>query len=457
MAWTEEFLANHAALSEVDVRFRDYALATPRCLDLDYLLTFGFQEPESRYYTGGMHPWPFFVGPETRAELKRVTMGLSHLHRRIPERIFDNDPERIAAHYGLDPLFAELLLEPPNGLDSALGRADLVLGVDGFRCIEFNFGSRLGGTEARYRTEMLRRVPEWREFFDREGLAWAELDTTREMFGSFFDEALRLGLGREGVLNFGLLINEPLGYDLTERYRREYAEALRDSGLPLAGRFVVCWLPDLFDRDGLLHVDDVRLHGLMEMTSRGTHPAAYPAAAAGELVLFNGPIHLVLSGKQNLALLSEHADSDRFAPEERMMLKDHLPWTRMVAPGEVRYDGREWDLTELLVERREEMVLKSCRSLGGKDVAIGGASTPEEWRAAIETALQGEPWIAQEFVPSRRYLALSRNGVEPHDLIWGPFAFGGRFGGNFMRLQPSRVGGAINLSRGGAATSTYEV
>lgn len=457
MPWTDDLRANHAALSEVDVRFRDYALASPKCLDMDYLLSFGFQEPESRYFTGGLHPWPFFVGRETRAELERVTMGLSRLHRQIPERIFDNDPERIAAYYGLDPLFTELLVEPPNGLDSALARADMVGTADGFKCIEFNFGSRLGGTETRYRTERYRQVPEWREFFEREGLAWAECDTTREMFGHFFDQALRLGLGKEGVLNFGLLVDEPFQFGLTERFRREFAEALRDSGLPLAGQLIVCWFHELRDRDGWLQVGDARLHGLIEMTHQGTHPAAYPLAAAGELVLFNGPIHLILAGKQNLALLSEHADSDRFTPAEQTMLRDHLPWTRVVEPREVRYDGREWDLPTLLEERRGDMVLKSCRSIGGKDVAIGGVCTPEEWRSAIATALSGGLWIAQEFVPSKSYLVLSESGVEPHDLIWGPFAFGGRFGGNFLRLQPTRVGGAINLSRAGSATSTYEV
>ena len=457
MPWTDELRANHADLSPVDVRFRDYAMATPRCLDMEYLLTFGFQEPESLYYTGGMHPWPFFVGRETRVELERVTMGLSRLHRQIPERIFDNDPERIAAYYGLDPLFAELLLEPPNGLDSALGRADMVGSADGFKCIEFNFGSRLGGTETRYRTELYRQVPEWREFFEGEGLAWADCDTTRAMFMHFVDEALRLGLGREGVLNFGLLIDQPLEFGLSERFRREFAEALRDSGLPLAGQLVPCWFHELRDGDGRLRTGGVQLHGLLEMTSKGTHPAAYPLAAAGELVLFNGPIHAILAGKQNLALLSEHADSDRFTAEERKMLHDHLPWTRMAEPGEVRFQGRDWDLAELLFERREDMVLKPCRSIGGKDVAIGSSTTPEEWRAAVDTALANDLWIAQEFVPSKRYLALSRNGIEPHDLIWGPFAFGGRFGGNFLRLQPTRVGGAINLSRAGAATSTYEV
>ncbi|MEP7010028.1 MAG: hypothetical protein ABJC13_06875 [Acidobacteriota bacterium] len=457
MAWTEDLLANHAALSEVDIRFRDFAMATPNCLDMDYLLKFGFQEPESVYYTGGLHPWPFFVGRQMRSELERVTLGLSRLHRLIPERIFDNDPERIAAYYGLDPLFTELLVEPPNGLDSALARADLVGSSDGLKCVEFNFGSRLGGTEARYRTGIYRQVPEFQEFLAREGLSWAHRDTVREMFAHFFDEALRLGLGKEGTLNLGLLIDQPLLFGMGERFAREFDAALRDSGLPLGGRLHVCWQHQLREEEGALRLAGARLHGLVEMTVRGTHPAVYPLAAAGELVLFNGPIHAILAGKQNLALLSEYQDSECFTAEERELLRGHLPWTRVVERKDVRFDGRDWDLPTLLAERRGDLVLKSCRSLGGKDVAIGRASTDAEWQAAIDTALSGDLWIVQEFVVSKSYLALSDAGVERHDLIWGPFAFGSRFGGNFLRLQPTRVGGAINASRTGSASSMYEV
>ncbi len=457
MAWTDELRTNHSDLSEVDVRFREFALANPKCCDLPYLRGFGFEEPESIFYTGGLHPWPFFVGSKARAELERVTMELSRLHRLIPERIFDNDPERIAEYYDLDPLFAELLIEPPNGLDSALSRADLVWGEEGLQCLEFNFGSRLGGTEAGYRTEMYQQVPELREFFAREGIAWANLDPVREMYAHFFEEALRLGLGREGTLNLALLVDWDVLFGMDERFRVEYDAAIRDSLLPLSGRLYVCRTHELREVGGVLRLDDLRIHGLVEMTVQGTHPAAYPLAAAGELVLFNGPIHSILAGKQNLALLSEHQESDRFTPEERALLRAHLPWTRMVERTEVELDGKSWDMAELLVERQADLVLKSSRSIGGKDVAIGRSCSPEEWRATIEKAFASGLWIAQRFVESKRYLALSDRGVEPHDLIWGPFAFGKRFGGNFLRLQPSRVGGAINVSQLGSASSMYEV
>jgi hypothetical protein len=458
MAWTEETLANHQALSETDVRFREYAMATPKCLDLDYLMGFGFKAPEVLYYTGILHPWPFFAGPETLAEVERVTMGLSRLHRLIPERIFGGDPEKIAAHYQLDPLYTEMLLEPPNGIDSALGRADLVWSDRGFKCLEYNFGARIGGGEARFRAERYERVPELRAFFEREGMPFsAQKNTTREIFSHFFDTALKLGLGREGYLNLTMLLHQPLEFGLGELFHSEYDAALKESGLPIGGQLYLSLVDDLYESDGALYCGDRRIHGMLEMTPKWTHPAAYQLAAAGELVLFNGAIYSILSGKNNLALLSEHQDSDCFTPEEQEMLRNHMPWTRMVARREVRFEGEDWDLPTLLVERRHDLVLKACRSLGGKDVVVGRASTDEEWWAANETAFAGdEPWIVQEFVQSRGYLALSDQGVEPHDLIWGPFALGDRFGGIFMRLQPARVGGPVNVKRAGSAASLFE-
>jgi len=233
--------------------------------------------------------------------------------------------------------------------------------------------------------------------------------------------------------------------------------ALKESGLPVGGQLYLCLLNDLEERHGALYCGDRRIHGMLEMTDQDTHPAAYPLAAAGELVLFNGPIFAILSGKNNLALLSENQESERFSPEERQLLRDHMPWTRLVERREVHFDGKDWDLPTLLVERRGDLVLKACHSLGGKDVAVGWVCTDAEWQAAINTALSGQPWIVQEFVRSRGYLALSDAGVEPHDLIWGPFAVGTeRFGGTFMRLQPSRVGGPVNVKRAGSAASLFE-
>ncbi len=457
MAWTEDLLANHAALSETDVRFRDYAMATPNCLDLDYLMGFGFNEPAVLYYTGVLHPWPFFASPSTLAEVERVSMGLSCLHRLIPERIFDGDPERIAEHYGIDLLFAELLLEPPNGLDSALGRADLVWSDAGFKCLEFNFGARIGGGESRFRAERYERVPELREFFERENIPWtAQRNTTREIFHHFLDEALKLGLGREGYLNLSMLMHHDLGHGLTELFTGEFDTALKERALPVGGRLMLSRLEELHERNGALFSGGERIHGLIEMTEKWTHPSAYALASAGELVLFNGPIRSILAGKNNLALLSENQESERFTPEERDLLRNHLPWTRMVAPGEVVFDGKSWDLPALLAERRGDLVLKSCRSLGGKDVVVGRVSTDEQWQAAIDTAISGGLWIVQEYVGSRQFLTLSDRGVEPHDLIWGPFALGSRYGGTFLRLQPTRIRGPINVKQGGSAASLFE-
>ncbi|HEV7668828.1 MAG TPA: hypothetical protein VGS22_09910 [Thermoanaerobaculia bacterium] len=456
MAWTAELLANHRALSELDVRFRDYAMATPKCLDLDYLVGFGFREPEVLYYTGMIHPWPFFAGPETLAEVERVTLGLSRLHRLIPKRIFADDPERIAEHYQLDPLHTARILESPSGLDSALGRADLVWSERGFQCLEFNFGALIGGGESRFRAERYERVPELREFFEREGLPWtAQRNSMRELFCHFIDEALKLDLGRDGYLNVALLLPKKLEFGLLQRFRGEYAAALEERGLSVDGRLYPSLIDDLEERRGALYCGGRRIHGLLE-TIEGTHPAAFPLAAAGNLVLFNGPIQAILSGKNNLALLSENQESERFTPEERALIRAHLPWTRKVERREVRFDGKDWDLATLLTERRGDLVLKACHSLGGKDVAVGHACTEEEWLAAIEAAFSA-PWIVQEFVQSRGYLALSDAGVEPHDLIWGPFAFGNdRFGGTFLRLQPARIGGPVNVKRAGSAASLFE-
>src|SRR6185295_8393790 len=159
VAWTEELLRNHRALSEVDIRFRDEAMRTPALMNRAYFESFGFEGEEVHYWIGRLHGWPTFVGPEFRDEMARVTEGLSRLLRLVPERIFDNDPERIAAFYRIEPYVVRLVLTPED-LALAIARADMILTEDGLRCLEYNFGSNLGGSESHSRLLFYRRVPE---------------------------------------------------------------------------------------------------------------------------------------------------------------------------------------------------------------------------------------------------------------------------------------------------------
>ena len=107
---------------------------------------------------------------------------------------------------------------------------------------------------------------------------------------------------------------------------------------------------------------------------------------------------LSLSSKLVFAWLS--AESVPLSDADRDFVRRHIPWTRLAAPGEVGYEGRQWDLVELADRRRTEFVLKPLNSCGGQGVLIGSDADPGEWRSRLEHAALRRDYVLQQYVES---------------------------------------------------------
>ena len=82
-----------AHLSPTAQRFLDYVAADPERARRQEHLAPGD-------YFAALQSWPTFVGAAKLAEIHRATIPLTRLVKSVPERIFGNDPRRIAAFYG---------------------------------------------------------------------------------------------------------------------------------------------------------------------------------------------------------------------------------------------------------------------------------------------------------------------------------------------------------------------
>jgi hypothetical protein len=93
-------------------------------------------------------------------------------------------------------------------------------------------------------------------------------------------------------------------------------------------------------------------------------------------------------------------------------------------------------------------VLKQGMSYGGLGVAIGRFTPPERWRELGRQAAEEGGWVVQELAESLPYLyQTGERGCAPHDAIWGPFVFGDRYAGAFLRVQPKSAADVVNLTQ----------
>jgi hypothetical protein len=465
--FSAEAKARLGALSGLGPRFLDFVERHPEALARR---SFAALQADDGISDQNLQPWPTFVGRGWVEALERASVGILSLLLELPRRVFGHDAGRIASYYGLDPAAAESLaraLERRDLLGAAVARGDFVSTRSGLKCLEFNLGGNLAGWETGLWEERYRRVPLLAAFLAETGARATSRPTLRRFFAHVLatlqaDQApgAAAGTGAGAALNLAVLT--PPWFQGASAMERFLTAEYRDMGAaatpPASGRVILCDYLDLAVREGLLGFGRQRIHGVVEQYFADFSPEVRRVWALGGARFWNGPPRSILEDKRNLALLSEREDSDLFLPAERALIRAHVPWTRRVEAAPVRFRGEEVFLPALLLEQREEMVLKPADRYGGTDVHLGRGTAPERWADLVRQAVGEGRWVAQERVESLPYTyQAGEDGWADYDVIWGLFVFGGAYQGGFLRMLPQAERRVVNATRGAFEGILFEV
>ncbi len=432
--------------------FLHFVENNPECLDRS---SFQPLDEPNEYVKYPLNSWPTFIGSAEASEIERVGVGFSRLIKSIPSRFFGGDPARLQEFYGLHPGHISMIariLKRPGSLDVLIGRGDFIETDRGLQCLELNFGSNLGGWKNEIWADLYRQVPVLQRFLTGSGFDFEYVETVQRMFTHLLTSwtTYRGPVKDEfNVLFLSQNIKEPQPGAPEFYEQRIYRETLAKRGLQ--GTLITARPSELKARGDQLYVGDLRIHVVVETFDHRPDPALFQNLFTGDSIILNGPIAPVLTDKKNLALLSEQADSPLLDAEERELIRNHLPWTRTVAPADTAFEGRRVYLPDLLVAERERMVLKTRFGSRGDGILIGRYTQPEPWEEALRDALKTGRRIAQELVQaSPRLHQIGASGVAPCDVVWGLFVFGETFAGSFLRLASSgsQDQGIINAAQG---------
>jgi hypothetical protein len=478
MEISESVRAAHRDLSPAASQLLDYVAAHP---EMESRLDFktGAEVPEwVRQYKYDLQSWPVLLGAEKLREISRATVGITRLVRSIPARIFNNDVKRITSFYGqagegqVSEALMALLLAPPNGLDSALARCDFIGGDEGLKCVEVNGSANLGGWQLRFLERSCREHPALAAFFAESGLRPVYRDPWYAAFSHIVRETLRTKIADHGELNIVLVMDWGTSFEEVFNWDRPYYEDVRQGLNILYSKVLANTAPglrgevlcsvqynDLIVQGGSLFVGEKKIHAVLEASSKPTPQQIYRCFKADGIGLYNGPLGAMLGDKRNLSLLSELEESDLLSAEERALVREHVPWTRVVSDSRTTWRGEAVSLLNFARAHRESLVLKPAGGLGGKEVYIGSETSPDEWSARLRKAAAGRGYLLQELVRSRPYLfQRGPAGCTVHDLVWGTFCFGDQYGGGFIRMMPRDQGvSVINSARGASEAFLFEV
>ena len=135
------------------------------------------------------------------------------------------------------------------------------------------------------------------------------------------------------------------------------------------------------------------------LAREGEVRALFDAYRARVVCVVNSFRAKLLDKKTLLALLFDERVAARCTPDERQVIRDHVPWTRRLAHGTTTSpSGESIDLVEWAASHREALVLKPNDDLGGHGVLLGDDVDQGAWERALAAALT-EPSVLQARVP----------------------------------------------------------
>ena len=166
--------------------------------------------------------------------------------------------------------------------------------------------------------------------------------------------------------------------------------------------------------------------------------------------------------KAFFAVLTEEKNAKLFSAEEREVIRQHVPWTRVVEDVKTDYHEKPIALLEHIRKNQGELVMKPSDEYGGAGVTLGWETDAKKWEEVIEAALPGRGqgcWIVQEKISMRRgefpYIG-ANNKVEFKDMLvdFAPYLFRGKLAGFLTRLSASSL---ANVTSGGGQIPSFRV
>jgi hypothetical protein len=361
----------------------------------------------------------------------------------LPRRLYGGDLGAFARAVGMTGLQAECVVRSAGPSPRALtrmARADLYKDATGFRLLEWNIGSTLGGLESVDMCRALLAVPPMAAFLAREGLAYPD---TYEAMAATLRSETGYPAGTGPVV---ALVEAPGGFAGAEPMMRDKAARLAGYGL----RAEVGHLGQLARSNGRLRlrgepVDVVyrtfTFEDMLAHVSDGLLEPLLSAAERGEAVMF-APLDAEAYGSKGaLALLSAPAGQAGLTPQERDACARLLPWTRPVHPGQAStQDGHRVDLPAYILSHQHDLVLKPSLSYGGNDVVVGADpdTTPALWQDHLARAMKGS-YVVQRLVrPLPEHFPSATPGhPAPWTVTWGAFTMHQGYAGMHPRGVPA--------------------
>lgn len=412
-----------------------------------------------KHYHYPVSTWPVLIEKEMTKEIKQLSVRIPKLIAQIPELYFNNDIQKIADFYlDGDTTLAEFTMMCQEKQILASCRLDVTYTDDGFKVLEANVGSTIGGWQVQsfekeirsYHSHLQNDVPQ-KHYISRNTQTNYIKFVTDEILKSVAD------IDKEINLFMALSNEDTVATEDTIRFFQELIDEVHKEK-DYKVNVYTSNTDNLYLEGKYLYLNKVRIHGVLDMNEKEVPSIVFRAFLLGTTYFPDNLATHIHGDKRNLALLRFLAEEGKFSEVDNRLLKKCMPWTVELAKKVVDYKGAKHAVTDL-IKRKDDFVIKPFNGMQGKDVCVGKFLNQEEWDAAIAENIDSGKFILQEFCDSKEYLAPNRNNEwTPHKLIWGMFGFDSMYAGVWVRMSEVATDvGVINSATGAVEAIVYEI
>lgn len=450
--------AKNTILSDMYEDFvADSSKKIPACIDTlenDVPLVF-------KNYEYPVSSWPVIINTKTANRLSELSIKLPELLYQVLALYFKNDIKKIADFYFKgNEMIAEFALMCNNKQVDVGCRLDLTYTNEGFKILEVNMGSSIGGWQVQSFESIIRKSHPLLSDMDNN----FKSQNTQLIYIEFLvDKIVEDVPSVTKEINVFVSLKNTLSDDLKKdgiAFFNDLLQAeLQKRGLK--GGACSGDITSLKLVNEKLTLGTKEIHSVLFFSLDSTQEVPRDVFRAFIMDKIYFPDHLgvsILRDKKNLALLRELAENQKFSTEDNKLILESIPWTSIIKDSLTTYKNEEYSLLDLLKERKDQFVIKAANGSQGEDVFIGKFSSETKWNQIIHNALEKNNFIAQEFSDSISFLAPDvSNEWTPHKLIWGSFGFGKRYGGVWVRMSAVKTDiGVINSATGAVEAIVYE-
>lgn len=416
------------------------------------------------FFRGFKYPissWPIVINKQLAENLEEVSTFIPSVLKKVPSLYFDNNIAKIADFYfNGNKNTAKFSLMCHNKSVDVSCRLDLTYTEGGFKVLEVNMGSSIGGMEFQNFEPIIKKLhPELQQ--PSNGSSYKSKKTQNIYVKFLVDKVLEYVANVEEV-NIFLVSEAYQDANLKEMIRGFYNELLTNElqTRNLKGTIYLDSIDQLKFKNQQLTYNDKSVQAvlILDFALNNITPDVFKALISNKAYF---PDHLgtmFLRDKRNLALLRRLATADKFEASENTRILQYIPWTEIVDDIDITYDGEVYNMLTLLRKRKDDFVIKISDGLQGNDVFVGKFLTAHEWEKAIIHSLESKSYIAQKFSDSIDVYAPNKdNQWVPHKLVWGAFGFGETYGGTWVRMSANKNdSGIINSATGAVEAIVYE-